>query len=117
MKFGKTIRKLREDRQISIARFAKQVGMSPTYLAPIERDVFAPPAEDKVIRIAKALGQDPDEMLALADRVATDLQDIIKQKPAATAQLLRAIKGMSGEKIAQLATSLERGGRKGARRR
>ena len=43
MRFGKTVRKLREEKQISIAQLAKRVGMSPTYLAPIERDVFPPP--------------------------------------------------------------------------
>ncbi|MFQ5789668.1 MAG: helix-turn-helix domain-containing protein [Acidobacteriota bacterium] len=104
MKFGKTIRKLREERNISIAQFAKRVGMSPTYLAPIERDVFPPPAEDKVIRIAKALGQDPDEFLAMSGRVASDLRRIIRKNPGHTARLLRAIDGLPGEEIERLAS-------------
>lgn len=107
MKFGKTIRKLREERNISIAQLAKKVGMSPTYLAPIERDVFPPPAEDKVKRIARALGQDSDEFLALAGRVATDLHRIIKKKPAQTARLLRAVDGLSESDIDKLALRVE----------
>src|SRR3989304_5483136 len=34
MKFGKVLRKLREEKNISIARFARSVGMSPTYPPP-----------------------------------------------------------------------------------
>jgi transcriptional regulator with XRE-family HTH domain len=108
MKFGKTIRKLREARSISIAELARKVGMSPTYLAPIERDVFPPPAEDKVKRIAKALGQDSDELLALAGRVAADLNRIIKRKPAQTARLLRAVDSLSESEIDKLAERIEK---------
>jgi transcriptional regulator with XRE-family HTH domain len=108
MKFGKTIRKLREARNMSIAELARRVGMSPTYLAPIERDVFPPPAEDKVKRIAKALGQDSDELLALAGRVAADLGRIIRRKPSHTARLLRAVDGLSESEIDRLAARIEK---------
>ena len=102
MKFGRTIRKLREARNISIAQFARKVGMSPTYLAPIERDVFPPPAEQKVIRIAKALDQDPDELLALAGRVGTDLKRIIYRQPANAGKMLRAMDGLAQEHVDEL---------------
>jgi transcriptional regulator with XRE-family HTH domain len=108
MKFGKTIRKLREERGISIAQLARKVGMSPTYLAPIERDVFPPPAEDKVKKIARALGQDSDEFLALAGRVASDLHRIVRGKPAQTARLLRAVNGLSASEIEKLAERVEK---------
>ncbi len=48
MKFGRTIRRLREEKNISIARLARKVDMSPTYLAPIERDVFLKTIEENV---------------------------------------------------------------------
>ncbi len=105
MKFGKTIRRLRESKNISIAELARKVGMSPTYLAPIERDVFPPPAEQKVVKIAKALGQDPDEFLALAGRIGTDLRRIIKRQPASAGRLLRAIDGLAEKDIDALASS------------
>lgn len=114
MKFGKTVRRLREEQNISIAKFAKRVGMSPTYLAPIERDVFPPPAESKVVRIAKALGQDPDEFLALAGRIGTDLRRIIYRRPSQAARLLRAIDRMPDEEVdhlLQAATKKTRGRR------
>ena len=99
MKFGRTIRRLREERNISIAQFARKVGMSPTYLAPIEREVFPPPAEQKVVRIAKALDQNPDELLALAGRIGTDLRRIIRRQPATAGRMLRAIDGLPAEHI------------------
>jgi transcriptional regulator with XRE-family HTH domain len=107
MKFGKTVRKLREQRELSIAEFARKVGMSPTYLAPIEREVFPPPAEEKIVRIARALDQDPDEFLALAGRVSTDLQGIILRCPTAAARLLRAIRGLDETDIDQLVARAE----------
>ena len=50
MPFGKTVRKLREADGLTIAQLSRKVGMSPTYLAPVEREVFLPPAEGKVVR-------------------------------------------------------------------
>jgi transcriptional regulator with XRE-family HTH domain len=108
MKFGKKIRRLREERNLSIAQFARSVGMSPTYLAPIERDVFPPPAEVKVVRIARALNQDPDELLALAGRIAADLRRIIHRQPKQAAKLLRAIDGLAVEDIEELAETAKR---------
>jgi transcriptional regulator with XRE-family HTH domain len=101
MKFGRTVRKLREEQNVSIAQFARKVGMSPTYLAPIERDVFPPPAEKKVIKIAKALDQNTDEFLALAGRIGTDLRRIIRRQPASAGRVLRAIDGLSEREIGE----------------
>jgi len=108
MKFGKTVRKLREERNISIAQFARKVGMSPSYLAPIERDVFPPPTEQKVVRIAKALDQDPDELLALAGRIGSDLRRIIRRQPASSGRLLRAIDGLPTRDIDELVATARR---------
>lgn len=107
MRFGKTVRKLREEKQISIAQLAKRVGMSPTYLAPIERDVFPPPAESKVVKIAKALDQDSDEFLALAGRVASDLNRIIRRRPSPTARLLRAVSGLPETEVEKIVKAVE----------
>jgi transcriptional regulator with XRE-family HTH domain len=116
MKFGRMLRKLREEKNVSIAKFAKRVGISPTYLAPIERDVFPPPAESKVVRIAKALDQDPDEFLALAGRIGSDLRRIIYRQPRQAAELLRAIDGLPQEAIDELVEVARRKSRRSTRR-
>jgi len=107
-RFGATVRRLREERGIGLRKFAKAVAMSPTYLSKVERDQFPPPAEDKVIAISIALGQDPDELLALAGRVASELSDIIKREPRAMATFLRAANGLSAEQLTKLAEDAER---------
>jgi hypothetical protein len=48
-----------------------------------------PPGEDKIVRMADYLGQNHDEMLALAGKVSADIIHIILQKPKETADLLR----------------------------
>ena len=106
--FGTTVRRLREEKQIGLRRFAQMVGMSPTYLSKVERDEFAPPAEDKVRAIADALGQDADELLALAGRLSSELADIIKRHPREMATFLRAANGLSAGEMQRLAEEARR---------
>ena len=66
-------------RRLGLRQFAKMVGVSPTYQSKIERDELPAPAEDKVVRMAELLELDRDELLALANRVASDVTAIIKR--------------------------------------
>ena len=52
-KFGAFVRREREAKEIGLREMAKMIGVSPTYLSKVERDEFAPPAEDKVRKIAR----------------------------------------------------------------
>jgi transcriptional regulator with XRE-family HTH domain len=110
--FGPRVRALREEKEIGLRRFADLVGMSPTYLSKIERGDFPPPGEEKILAIAKELGVDADELLALAGRVASDLEEIIQQKPREMATFLRAARGLSPKDIEQLTKQVERKPRK-----
>ena len=107
-KFGAFIRREREAKEIGLREMAKKVGVSPTYMSKVERDEFAPPAEDKVKAIAQIIGCDVDELLARAGRVSTDLSDIIKRHPVELAALLRTTKGLTAEDIAQLARNAQK---------
>jgi len=106
--FGGTVRRLREARKISLRKFAQRIGTSPTYLSMIERNEFKPPTEERVRAIAQALGQDPDELLALADRVSSDLKDIIQRRPRRMAAFLRTVNGLSDEAVQRLAEEAQR---------
>jgi transcriptional regulator with XRE-family HTH domain len=92
--FGALVRREREAREIGLREMAKMIGVSPTYLSKVERDEFPPPAEDRVKGIAKIIGRDPDQLLALAGRVASDVTEIIKQHPQ-MASFLRAANGLT----------------------
>jgi transcriptional regulator with XRE-family HTH domain len=106
--FGALVRQKREAKEIGLREMAKKIGISPTYLSKIERGDFDPPAEDKVRKIAEIIGRDPDELLALAGRVASDLTDIIRQRPREMADFLRTAKGLSAKDIAQLARQAQK---------
>jgi HTH-type transcriptional regulator, competence development regulator len=107
-KFGALVRREREAKEIGLREMAKKIGVSPTYVSKIERGDFDPPAEDKVRRIAEIIGHDPDELLALAGRVSSDLTDIIRQRPRQMADFLRAAKGLTAEEIARLAREAQK---------
>ena len=115
-RFGRRVRVLRAEQGWGLRKFAKAVGVSPTYLSKIERGEFPPPAEDKVVAIADALGQDRDEFLALAGRVASDLTEVIRGHPKELAALLRAIHSLPPEAIRTLSETARRlkGGRSGS---
>lgn len=106
--FGKYIRKLRTAKGITLREFARQLGVSPTYISQIEQGNFAPPAEERVVDMARILGEDVDELLALAGRVADDLPKIIREQPKALAMFLRTAKGLSADEIDRLAKQAKR---------
>jgi DNA-binding XRE family transcriptional regulator len=107
MHFGQYIRGLRVAQGITLRDFARQLDVSPTYISQIEQGHFAPPAEERVVLMAQILGEDVDELLARAGRVADDLPHIIRQQPRAIAHFLRTAKGLSAEDIERLVTQAE----------
>ena len=111
--FGQRIRDLREARKrtdpnFSLRKFAKAVGISPTFLSKIETGKFDPPAADKIIRMAELLEIDADELLAIAEKVDPELTEIIRERPVAMADFLRTTRGMSAEKLQELTERLRR---------
>jgi transcriptional regulator with XRE-family HTH domain len=108
--FGAFIRGKREamEPRVGLREMAKMIGVSPTYLSKVERDEFPPPAEDKVRKIAQIIKCDADDLLARADRVSSDISDIIKRHPVELAALLRTTKGLTAEEIARLARQAQK---------
>lgn len=93
--FGPAVRARRLEKGLGLRELARKVGMSATYLSKVEREEFKPPAEEKVRAIAEALGDDPDELLALAGKVASDLDHIIRSNAQGMASFLRTAQGLS----------------------
>jgi transcriptional regulator with XRE-family HTH domain len=87
--FGTLVRHLRLQKGDSLRAFAREVGLSANFVSNMERGKTPPPGEDKIVRMADYLGQNHDEMLALAGKVSADIIHIILQKPKETADLLR----------------------------
>ena len=84
---------LREvDSTFSVRQVAQRVGIEPSYLSKIERGQESPPSEETIVKLARELSEDPDLMLALAGKVSSDLQEVIRKRPQVFAKLLRQLK-------------------------
>ena len=81
-----------EDKSMSLRQVALRIGVEPAFLSKIERDVAPPPSEAKIVALAQALGEDPDLLLAMAGKVSSDLQAIIRKRPQLIGELLRQLK-------------------------
>ena len=103
-RFGARTRQLREslrknDRRYSLRQVAHRIGVEPAYLSKIERGATAPPSEATTIRLARELGEDPDVFLAMAGKVSSELQDIIRKRPKLFADLIRRLRDAPDEAI------------------
>jgi len=96
-KFGSFIRDKREelrstDKAFSLRKVAIKVGVEPAYLSKIERNIFPPPSEEVIRKLANLLDLDADVLLAMAGKVSSDLQEIIQKRPALFAEVIRQMK-------------------------
>ena len=114
MTFGNHIRKQREalksqDRRFSVRQVAQRIGVEPAYLSKIERGNVAPPSEAKIRALAKELDEDADVLLAMAGKVSSDLQDIIRKRPQLFADLIRQLKSLPAHAILRIARDVRDG--------
>jgi transcriptional regulator with XRE-family HTH domain len=89
MKFGPHIRETREAKGFGLRELARLIELEPAYLSKIEREIFAPPSEALIVKIARHLGEDPDRLLALAGKIPSDVKDMIIQSQGELAKLVR----------------------------
>ncbi len=112
--FGSYIRKKREiikkhDKSFSIRQVAARIGVEPSYLSKIERDWPAPLSEEKIIALARDLGENPDIMLALAGKVSSDVQEIIRKRPELFADIIRQLKELPDNAVLRLVREVRDG--------
>src|SRR5215468_11582523 len=97
MSFGDYVRQRREEKRaadpsFSLRRVAAAIGVEPSYLSKVERGEQPPPSEETIVALARELGEDPDVLLALAGKVSSELQRIIRKRPKLFAELIRQLK-------------------------
>lgn len=71
------------------------LSVSPTYISQIELGRLDPPNDRRIIQIAEIMGENEDEMLALAGRIPVDLPDIILRYPSEISSFLRVARKLS----------------------
>ena len=112
--FGEYIRSLREelrakDASFSLRKVAARIEVQPSYLSKVERGEQAPPSEEKIVLLAGVLGEDPDVLLALAGKVSSDLQAVIRKRPKLFADLIRELKDMPDHAVLRVAREVRDG--------
>jgi transcriptional regulator with XRE-family HTH domain len=112
--FGDYIRKQREKRKqadssFSVRQVATRIGVEPSFLSKVERNIEPPPSEEKIIAIADDLDEDADVLLAMAGKVSSDLKLIICKRPALFANLIRELKSMPNHAVLRLVREVRDG--------
>ncbi len=112
--FGNHIRQLREalrkeDKSFSLRQVANRIGIEPAYLSKIERNVFPPPSEEVIQKLAEMLGDDSDVLLAMAGKLSSDLQKVILERPKLFADLLREMKSAPDHAILRVVREVKDG--------
>lgn len=88
MTFGQRLREIRKSKGLSQKELAGKVGVDFTYLSKVENARMSPPSEKTILAIAKALDADSDELLALANKIPSDLT---KKVDLETIKMLRSV--------------------------
>lgn len=98
-----------EDRRYSVRQVAQRVGIQPSYLSKVERGESPPPGEATLVRLAAELDLDADLVLALAGKVSSDLQEVIRRRPVLFADLIRQLRDLPDHAVLRLVREVRDG--------
>lgn len=112
--FGSYIRDRREklrrdDPRFSVRQVADRIGVEPSFLSKVERDEVPPPSEEKIVSLARDLDEDADVLLAMAGKVSSDLQRVIRRRPELFAALIRELKNLPDQAVLRLVREVRDG--------
>ena len=79
-KFGVRLRELRKQTGMNQRVVAERAGINFTYLSKIESGVMLPPSEELIIKLAKILNADKDELVTLAGKFPSDLTKSLRDR-------------------------------------
>jgi transcriptional regulator with XRE-family HTH domain len=99
--FGRTIQELRRARGLTQREVAQQLGIDFTYLSKLENDRGEPPGEETVRKLAVILEVDPEELLALAGKIPTELRERAL-RDVDFARFLRRLPNLSDQELNDL---------------
>lgn len=112
--FGEYLRERREalrasDASFSIRQVAARIGVEPSYLSKVERAEEAPPSESRIVALAHELDEDPDLLLAMAGKVSSELQEVIRKRPQLMGELLRELKKLPNHAVLRVVREVRDG--------
>jgi HTH-type transcriptional regulator, competence development regulator len=78
-------------------------------LSKVERGLEPPPGETTAIALARELELDADLLLAMAGKVSSELQTIIRKRPKLFADLIRALKDLPDHAVVRIVREVRDG--------
>ena len=106
MRFGEKIRELRKAKNLSQRALGELVRVSFTYISRVENeklDFGDYPSEELIVKIAKALDADADELLILAKKVPEAVRKRVIQRP----DVFRKLAALDDERLDKILEDLD----------
>ncbi len=107
MRFGETIREMRQDCKLSQRELAEKVGVTFTYISKIENhklDFGQHPSEEMICKLAEALGADENAMLVLAEKIPPQVRQRVIERP----EIFRKFAELDDKSLDQLEKQIDR---------
>ncbi|MEO1618681.1 MAG: helix-turn-helix transcriptional regulator [Planctomycetota bacterium] len=106
MKFGETIRELRQERNLSQRELAVMVDVTFTYISKIENhklDFGEHPSENMICKLATALDTDEETLLILAEKVPPRIKQRVMERP----EVFRKFAKLDDKSLDQLVAQID----------
>jgi HTH-type transcriptional regulator, competence development regulator len=106
MTFGGRIRELRQAKELTLRALAKMVKVTFTYVSKIENQKLSIgefPSDDLIVKLARALDTDPDELLLLAEKIPEAIRKRVLQRP----DVFRRMAELDDEMLDRLMAQIE----------
>jgi HTH-type transcriptional regulator, competence development regulator len=106
MTFGEKIRQLRKAKDLSQRDLASKVKVNFTYISKIENeklDFGDYPSEELILKLAKILDADADDLLILAEKIPESLKKRVMERP----DVFRKLASLDNESLDKLLEKLD----------
>ena len=106
MTFGEKIRQLRKAKDLSQRDLALKVKVNFTYISKIENeklDFGDYPSEELILKLARVLDADADDLLILAEKIPESLRKRVMECP----DVFRKLASLDNESLDKLLESLD----------
>ena len=91
--FGKLLQGERLAQGMTVAELSSICGLTKDYLYKIERGDAVPPASERIVQIAKAMGVNKDRLLSYANLISEDVEEDIFNNPELICSIIREMTG------------------------
>jgi len=104
--FSEYLKNLRTEKRMGVRELGRVVDVTGMHISNMEKGKSLPSPE-LIVKLAKALDADVDEMSYQADHIAPEVVDVIQNQPKAVPNFLRSAKDLTPEQWEVLQQQLD----------